>query len=401
MRIAARFRFPLCCALAALACAENTAATPPAAKSALEKPDVPAGGDAARIADLASKAQPLVDAFLNSEALLSRDGKQVIFVSNRDGHPQIYVADGSRADSPAKRLFDSKERVTLEGTTPDGKAIFFRSDQGADEKWSIFRAGLDGTPPVQLTTGERMQRDRVQIADLAPETIYFSARRISDVGSVLLATAATSPGPSREIYRDAKPGFLTGVDRNGRQGLFVRYPSQSENHLLRVDLASGKTAELYPVSGKVSIEDAQFSPDGSTVYVATDGGGEQAWLLALDAQTGKEIARYVERDPPIANIESIAVAKTGNAIALTIDAGNHSDIRILDAHGLQPGAKVTMPLGQGYLSQFSEDGKRVVALWSKPSSPTDAWTIDPASGKTEPLRKEDRPSLREVPEMDV
>ncbi|MFL5418618.1 MAG: hypothetical protein ACJ78Y_21650 [Myxococcales bacterium] len=103
MRIAARFRFPLYCAFAAFACAcaENTAATAPAAKSALEKPDVPAGVDAARIADLASKAKPLVDAFLNSEALLSRDGKQVIFVSNRDGHPQIYVADASRAESPA------------------------------------------------------------------------------------------------------------------------------------------------------------------------------------------------------------------------------------------------------------------------------------------------------------
>ncbi|MFL5367401.1 MAG: S9 family peptidase [Myxococcales bacterium] len=401
MRIAARFRFPLYCAFAAFACAENTAATAPAAKSALEKPDVPGGADAARIADLASKAQPLVDAFLNSEALLSRDGKQVIFVSNRDGHPQIYLADASRADSLAKRLFDSKERVTLEGTTPDGKAIFFRSDKGADEKWSIFRAGLDGSPPVQLTTGERMQRDRVQIADLAPETIYFSARRISDVGSVLLATPATSPGPSREIYRDAKPGFLTGVDRKGKQGLFVRYPSQSENHLLRVDLASGKTAELYPPSGKVTINDAQFSPDGSTVYVATDGGGEQGLLLALDAQSGKEIARYVERDPSIANVDSIAVAKTGGAIAVTIDAGNRHDIRILDPHTLQPRAKVAMPLGQGYLSEFSQDGKRLVALWSTPSSPTDVWSIDPATGNPEPLRKEDRPSLREVPAMDV
>src|SRR3954468_5241631 len=174
MRIAARFRFPLYCAFAAFACAENTAATAPAAKSALEKPDVPAGGDAARIADLATKAQPLVDAFLNSEALLSRDGKQVIFVSHRAGHPQLYPSPATppRPDSFARRLFDPKERVALEGTTPDGKAIFFRSDQGADEKWSIFRAGLDGSPPVQLTTGERMQRDRVQIADLAPETIY-------------------------------------------------------------------------------------------------------------------------------------------------------------------------------------------------------------------------------------
>src|SRR5438270_6752729 len=264
--------------------AEQPAAAPPAGVApALVAPDPVTGTAAARVAELSAKAQALVDAFLNSEALLTRDGKQVVFVSNRDGLPQIYLADAARPDSPAKRLLESKERVTLDETTPDGKSILFRSDRGADEKWSVFRAGLNGSAPVELTTGERMQRDRVRVADLAPDTIYFSARRISDVGSTVLAASATAAGPAREVYRDAKPGFLTAVSRDGKQGLFLRYPSRSENHLLRIDLASGKTKELYPGSGKVSIEDAQFSPDGRTVYVATDGGGEQAWLLALDA----------------------------------------------------------------------------------------------------------------------
>jgi dipeptidyl aminopeptidase/acylaminoacyl peptidase len=406
MRIPTRLRFPLLSLAAALACAEGGASTAPvataaAAKPALEKPDAPAGADAARVAELAAKAQPLVDVFLNSEALLTRDGKQVVLVSNRDGLPQLYLADAARPDSPAKRLLDSKERVTLDETTPDGKALLFRSDRGADEKWSIFRAGLDGSAPVELTTGERMQRDRVHIADLAPDTIYFSARRISDVGSTVLAASAITPGPAREVYRDAKPGFLTAVSRDGKQGLFLRYPSRSENHLVRVDLASGKATELYPGTGKVSIEDARFSPDGRTVYLATDGGGEQAWLLALDADSGKEKARYVERDPPIATISGIDVAKKGGAIALTIDAGNRSEIRTLDAATLQPRAKVAMPLGQGAVSAFSEDGTKLVAVWSTPSSPTDVWSIDSDTGKSQPLRKEDRPSLREVPAMDV
>ena len=60
-----------------------------------------------------------------------------------------------------------------------------------------------------------------------------------------------------------------------------------------------------------------------------------------------------------------------------------------------------MPLGQGHVSDFSEDGKRIVALWSTPSSPNDAWAIDPGTGKAAPLRKEPRPSLKDVPEMDV
>ena len=407
MRIPSRFRLPLLSLAAALACAEGTASNAPAstatsAKPALEKPDAPAGADAARVAELVRKAQPLVDAFLNSEAHLTRDGKQVVLVSNRDGLPQLYLADAAQPASPAKRLFESKERVTLDDTAPDGKAIFFRSDRGADEKWSIFRAGLDGSAPIELTTGERMQRDRVRVPDLAPGTMYFGARRISDVGTTLFAASTTSPGPAREVYRDAKPGFLTAVSRDGTQALFLRYPSRLENHLLRVDLGSGKTTELYPGAGaKVTIDDAQFSPDGRTVYVATDGGGEQAWLLALDAGSGKEKARYVERDPPIASISGVDVAKNGGGIALTIDAGNRSDIRILDAATLQPRAKVAMPLGQGGVSSFSEDGTKIVALWSTPSSPTDVWSIDAASGKAEPLRKEDRPSLREVPPMDV
>ena len=139
--------------------------------------------------------------------------------------------------------------------------------------------------------------------------------------------AVVPPGPAREVYRDAKPGFLTAVSRDGRQGLFLRYPSRSENHLLRVDLASGKTTELYPGSGKVSIADAQFSPDGRTVYVATDGGGEQAWLLALDADSGKEKGRYVERDPPIATISGVDVAKKGGglAVAASIDQASVGD----------------------------------------------------------------------------
>jgi dipeptidyl aminopeptidase/acylaminoacyl peptidase len=406
MRIPAPFRFPLLSVAAALACAEGGASTAPAAtataaKPALEKPDAPAGADAARVAELAAKAEPLVDAFLNSEALLTRDGRQVVLVSNRDGLPQLYLADAARPDSPAKRLLESKERVTLDETTPDGKAVLFRSDRGADEKWSVYRVGLDGSAPVELTTGERMQRDRVHVPDLAPDTMYFSSRRISDVGSTLLAASATTPGPAREVYRDAKPGFLTAVSRDGKRGLFNRYPSRSENHLLRVDLASGKTTELYPGTGKVTIAGARFSHDGRTVYVATDGGGEQAWLLALDADSGKEKARYVERDPSIATISGIDVAKKGGAIALTIDAGNRSEIRILDAATLQPRAKVAMPLGQGGGTAFSEDGTKVVAVWSTPSSPTDAWSIDAATAKADPLRKEHRPSLRAVPAMDV
>ena len=66
--------------------------------------------------------------------------------------------------------------------------------------------------------------------------------------------------------------------------------------------------------------DARFSPDRGRVFVATDGGGEQALLLALDAATGKELARYAETRPATADIEALIVAKTGDRVALVLVA---------------------------------------------------------------------------------
>jgi dipeptidyl aminopeptidase/acylaminoacyl peptidase len=379
----------------------QSAAAPGREPVAVVAPDKPSGATAARVAELSRKATPLVDAFLNSEGLFSRDGKQVVFVSNRDGLPQLYVADAARPGSPPRRLVESKERVALDDTTPDGKSVLFRSDRGADEKWSIWRVDLDGRNLTELTPGERMQRDGAHVPDLAPDTVYFSGRGISDVSSSVYAAPAASPGPAREVFRDPKPGFLTDVSRDGKRGLFVRYPTRSENYLVRLDLASGATSPLYPQSGKVSIFDARFSPDGRTVYVSTDGGGEQALLLALDAESGKEKARYVEQRPSIATIRELAIARTGDSVAALVDAGNRTDLRLLEARTLQPRASVAMPLGQGELSDFSEDGKRFLVRWSTPSMPTDLWAIDAKTGKASPLRDEARPSLRELPAMDV
>lgn len=366
-----------------------------------EKPDVPSGVDAARIAGLSRQAAPLVDAFLNTEAILTRDGQRVIFVSNRDGLPQLYAADAARPDSPAMRLVQSTERMKIEMTTPDGQSLLFRSDKGADENWSIWKVGLDGSAPVELTPGVTLERDGAFMPDLAPDTVYFSGRRRTGMSSAVYSVPA-SGGEAREIYRDDKPGFLTDVSRDGKQALFERYLSGSENSLLLLDLATGKTRLLYPqAAGKVAIFDARFSPDGKRVYVATDGGGEQAWLLALDTQSGKEVARYVEKNPATAIFERVRVAKTGDALALSLDAGNRSELRLLDARTLKPRAAVPMPLGEGLIQDFSQDGRQFIAIWSTPSMPTDVWVIDAKTGKAAPLRAEARPSLKEMPAIEA
>ncbi|HEX3482588.1 MAG TPA: prolyl oligopeptidase family serine peptidase [Kofleriaceae bacterium] len=379
------------------------APTPPPAPIAVNAdPDTPAGADAARDAELARAAGAVVDAFVNVQPVLTRDGKRVVFVSDRDGLPQLYVADAGKPDAPATRLVTSTDRVTGPVPTLDGKAVVFQSDHGADENWTYFRVNLDGSGLVELTPGAKRQRNPAHIADAKPDTIFYSARAMSDVGTGVYMMPAKAPGEEKQIFHDDKPGTLIDVSRDGKWGLFQRFPSRAENYLVAIDLATGAARPVWPRGdAKVSIFAASFSADGRRAIVATDGGGEQALLLSIDVATGKETARYVETRPVTGLLSAVAVAHQGNAAAVTVDAGTHTEIRLLDAATLKPRAAVALPLGTGGIGRFSQDGKRLTLTWSTPNAPTDIHAVEVATGKLAPLRKDARPQLDGLPPIEA
>src|SRR5262245_36323071 len=114
--------------------ATTTAAAPTPAPAPV-KPEVTAAPDAAGdgLDELSARAASFIDAFSNAQPILTRDRKQVVFVSTRDGLPQVYVAESGRTSAPAKRLFTWPERVSNLALTADGAWLVFASDKGADE----------------------------------------------------------------------------------------------------------------------------------------------------------------------------------------------------------------------------------------------------------------------------
>jgi hypothetical protein len=170
------------------------------------EPDKPSGNDAARDAELAKQVTPLVDAFLNTAGVLTPDSKRLVFLSNRDGIDQLYVADAAKADSPATRLFTSSERVIGARVTRDGKAVVFRSDKGADENWSVYRVDLDGKNLTELTPGETLNRDDIFLPTRVPTIMYFSARK-KEQGASSIYALPLAGGEAKKIY---------GIDGFGR-----------------------------------------------------------------------------------------------------------------------------------------------------------------------------------------
>jgi dipeptidyl aminopeptidase/acylaminoacyl peptidase len=356
-----------------------------------------AKGDA-REAEFAKLASSYVDVFSNSGAFFTPDRKRIVFGSNRDGLPQIYVGEVAKPADKPLRLVTTTERANVAHVTKDGKTVLFMSDTGADENWSIYRIGIDGKDVVELTPGEKLNRGAPLVADGKPDTMFFSARKMSEARSTLYSASITKPGSAKAIYTDEMPGFLNSVDSKATRALFTQYPQRMENYLLVVDTASGKAEKLWPKDAKVSIFDAMFSADGKQIYVATDNGTEENMVLAIDAKTGKQIAKYTAT-PPTAQISGISVAKKGGLVGISLIAGDHSEVVFLDSKLKPTKTAVKMPLGQGGLGEFSEDGKRIDAVWSTPDKPTDVYSIDPATGKIDSLRKDVREGLASMPKI--
>src|SRR4051794_5844038 len=85
----------------------TTTLTPPAVDAS---PDTPTGAAAARDTELTTRAAVYFDAFVNMSPSFTPDGKRLLFLSNRDGLPQLYVADGLHG--AATRVVATNQRIT-------------------------------------------------------------------------------------------------------------------------------------------------------------------------------------------------------------------------------------------------------------------------------------------------
>ncbi len=384
-------------AVFALICAFTA---PLRAQPAPVAPDPPAAADGPRLAELGQKAKTIVDAYSDNEPVFSGDGKQVLFTSNRDGLPQLYRAALDQPEAAPVRLTRTGERVTGPLPLADG-SILYRSDHGADENWAIFRIGPEGGEPVNLTAGDKLQRDEPVLPSADQKTMFFSARKMSEPASALYSQGLSPEAKPRRVYGEAVPGFLLDVSADGKQALWMRFLSISEGYILLVDTQSGSARVIYPAEGKKArVNAAAFSIDGKRVFVAGDDGGAKNLMLAFAADSGKEVARYQEKKPSTGLVMAVCPSSKGDQLATVIGAGDHVEMRLLQTGTLKPAATVKLPIGSGGPGScpqgFSPDGKKLLVSWSTPQAPSDLYAIDVKSGQAAPVRKQARSGLSDL-----
>jgi len=374
--------------------AAPTAAASAAPAAPDSSPTVLTAAERARDAEMEQKVTPIVDAFGNRWPRLLRDG-HVVFISTRDGLPAVYLGDAREPSAKPKKLPGPDQRITIFEVMPDEKSILFLSDVHGDGNFRIFRVALAGGDAQDLTPGESMHRDFPHVARRVPGLFAYSAHVATDrTAHVYLQRADGSP--PREVYHDTFSGNVQDVSPDGRRLLYERFISHSDAVVFELDVATGKLARLYPPEGEhVQINSVDYAADGRRVLVAAADEGHPSWLVALDK--GKPGTRYEETENPTATIGGTTVSPAGDRLAITIDAGNHSLIRILDAKTLRPLANVESGLGIALASGFRADGKSLGVNFSNPGTPQEIFAADARTGAVTRLRDDPRPGLSGTP----
>jgi dipeptidyl aminopeptidase/acylaminoacyl peptidase len=387
----------------------------PSADADSSDPTVLTDDQKQRDAALAPLVTSIVDAYPNWNGFFSTlvanyspDGKRIVFGSQREGVPEVYLGDVAHPEAAPRAVTTGPERSIWAAFTPDGASILFLRDTKGDENHAIWRVSLDGTGLQNLTPGQTLHRGEPVVPSRKPRTMFYSGRAPSEVGLRVFSQSleGAEPGPERVVYTDAAVGALADVSPDGARLLVVHVRSRSDQRLAIVDVATGKEHLLFPPERAVKSEEkvaaihaARFSQDARRVYVSTDDGGEASVLLSLDARTGKQVARF-DNEVPTAAMH-FAVPRTGSVLAVVSDLGNHGDVRMLDTNTLKPLRTAKVPLGDVQIGSFAGDGRAFSILISLPNQPADVFAVDAATGAITPLRADRRPGLDTLPPIDA
>jgi hypothetical protein len=245
-------------------------------------------------------AAGIVDAMSNDPfdtlfATVTKNNKRVLFGSDRDGTPQVYLGRFDDTSAPPTAIARGPERVAWASFTRDETAILFVRDQGADEFFAIYRIGLDGVGLTNLTPNGKLHRDAPLLLPRGkPELMVYMQHPVVDPSSELVVQSVAA-GEPKIVYRDPLPAYAVDVTADGSRALVLHVVSQNDVSVLDVDLASGTARRIYPVQGtKEGIGVAAYSSDGRHAFVATDAGTERAFVRAVDIASGNVVETYEE-----------------------------------------------------------------------------------------------------------
>ncbi|MEE4296028.1 MAG: S9 family peptidase [Wenzhouxiangella sp.] len=265
------------------------------------------------------------------------------------------------------------ERTSGASVRPDGSGQFmFVRDVGGDE----FFQGFLFDPGTGVSTQFTEDKTRNQGFTWSPDgkMVAWSSTTWEEPNYAIWVADPSDASTRRKLIQAEGATSPREWSPDGRTLLLGRYISINETRLFLLDIESGEMNQVRP-DRQVAYGAAQFSADGSELYVVSDAGSEFRRILAINLASGEE--RVVVEHPW--DVQAMDLSPDGRLIAYTINAGGISELYLLNLETGEQRSGPELPTGRIGSVQFSTDGEHLGFSHSYAGSPGDAWTFELAS----------------------
>lgn len=305
--------------------------------------------------------------------------KRQMLISTRFGNTaQLHEVKGPGGDR--KQLTFFQDAVGGGSYEPiAGRYLIFSKDSGGNEFGQLYRLDFADGKVTQLTPGGRTQNGGGRWAHDKRRMAYTSTARNGADRDVWLMDPM-KPETKKLVAENTGGGWAIADWSPDDKTLLLREGiSANESHYWLLDVASGKKTPLTNREEKgVALGGARFSKDGKGIYFTTDKDAEFS-RLAYMSSTGGSTTYFTTALPW--GVEGFDMSEDGKLVAFTTNEAGLSKMYLFNTAIKKYTEVKGLPGGVFGGGSFHPTTNELAISVSNATSPSDVYTVEPATGK--------------------